>query len=339
MKRLIIDVMGGDKAPLEMVKGLGLAMSELGDDVEYTVVGDKAQIEAIAKENNIDLSKVKIVHTETYITMDDDPVSVVRAKKDSSMGIGLTMLKDGEGDAFVTTGNTGAVFTGANLIVRKLKGVRRPALAALVPLQNPVLVVDTGANVVAEPSYLEHFAIMGSAYMKHVVGIENPRVGLLNNGAEEHKGTELQIETYKRLSANKNINFVGNIEGNTASKNTCDVLVTDGFAGNIFVKTVEGLGKMMLRALKDVFYKNTRTKVSALLIKGEINGIKKAFDPSEVGGAPILGIKKPVIKSHGSSDAKTFKNAIKQAYAYSNACIEPLIEETLANLKASESEE
>lgn len=313
MKTIIVDMMGGDNAPLETVKGVGRAIDELDKDVKYILVGDQVEIERIARENEISLEGCEIVHTEDVITMEDDPISVVRGKENSSMSIGLRLLKEGKGDAFVSTGNTGALFTGATLIVRKVKGVKRPAIASLLPLQPPVLLADSGANVTVTPEYLEQFAIMGSAYMKHVMGVENPRVGLLNNGAEVSKGTELQVKAYKLLSDNKLINFVGNTEGNQVMANKCDVLVADGFTGNILLKTIEGMGKMMLLTMKDLFYKNTKTKMAALLVKDEVSGIKKKFDPSEYGGAPILGIAKPVIKAHGSSKEKKFKSALRQA--------------------------
>ncbi len=329
-------MMGGDYAPAETVKGVALAIEELGKDIEYILVGDREQIEAAAKENEIDISGLKIVHTETVITMEDDPVCVMRSKQDSSMSMGLRMLKDGEGDALVSTGNTGALFAGATLVVRKVKGVKRPAIAALLPLHPPVLLVDSGANVVATPEYLEQFAILGSAYMKNVMGIEKPRVGLLNNGVEEHKGTELQIETYKRLSANEAVNFVGNVEANAVMQNACDVLVTDGFTGNIFLKAIEGLGKMMLLTLKDTFHKNPLTMTSALLMKSELDVVKKNFDATELGGAPILGVNKPVIKAHGSSKAKAFKNAIRQAIAFADTDMASEIEQTLSSITAGE---
>ena len=330
MKTIIVDMMGGDNAPLETVKGVGRAIDELGDDVKYILVGDQVEIERIAYENDISLEGCEIVHTEEVITMEDDPMLVVRGKESSSMSIGLRLLKDGRGDAFVSTGNTGALFTGATLIVRKVKGVKRPAIASLLPLQPPVLLADSGANITVTPEYLEQFAIMGSAYMKHVMGVENPRVGLLNNGEEEHKGTELQIETYKVLKASENINFVGNVEANRVMQDTCDVIVTDGFTGNIFLKAMEGIGKMMLKTLKSTLYSKLRTRAAGLLIKSEMSGIKKRFDSSELGGAPILGISKPVIKAHGSSKAKAFKNAIRQAVAYSDTLLTDEIAEELA---------
>ena len=330
MKTIIVDMMGGDNAPLETVKGVALAMEELGDDIHYILVGDELLIEAVAQENDISLEGCEIVHTEEVITMNDDPIAVVRGKENSSMSIGLRMLKDGEGDAFVSTGNTGALFTGATLIVRKIKGVKRPAIASLLPFQPPVLLADSGANVVVTPEYLEQFAVMGSAYMKNVMGVENPRVGLLNNGEEEHKGTELQTETYKMLKENESINFVGNVEANRVMRDTCDVIIADGFTGNIFLKALEGIGKMMLKTLKSTLYSKVRTRAAGLLIKKEMSGIKKNFDASELGGAPILGVAKPVIKAHGSSKAKAFKNAIRQAIAYSDNDISSEIEAALA---------
>ena len=208
---------------------------------------------------------------------------------------------------------------GATLIVRKAKGVLRPGIGAVLPCQKPLLLLDTGANVVVTEENLEQFAEMGSAYMKKVYGLESPRVGLLNNGAEEHKGTELQQAAYKRLSANPDINFVGNVEGSVMPFDVCDVLVTDGFTGNILLKTVEGVGKMILSKIKGVFYTNAVTKMAALAVKPHLAGMKKDLDPSETGGAPILGLSKPVIKAHGSSDAKAFKNAIRQAIGFAES--------------------
>ena len=313
--RIIVDIMGGDKAPHEILKGVMLADAEY--NANFILVGNEKTINALAAENGYDLRRFEIVHTDEVITMEDEPLSVVRAKSSSSMSVGLKMLSQGKGDAFVSAGNTGALFTGATLIVRKIKGVQRAALASILPLANPVLLVDAGANVTVKEEYLEQFAFMGSIYMNKVLDIESPRVGLLNNGTEECKGTPLQIETYKRLAASE-LNFVGNIEGNMIAMNGCDVLVTDGFTGNIVLKHSEGLGKMMMGAFKEVFYKNTITKVSGALIKGEVGALKRRFDASEYGGAPFLGISRPVIKAHGSSDAKAIKNAIRQAISYAN---------------------
>ncbi len=315
--KIIVDVMGGDKAPEETVKGVCLAAQEL--NVSMILVGDRREIERVAAENQLDIRRFDIVHTEQVITMEDDPLCVVRSKNDASMAVGLKMLAEGKGDAFVSTGNTGALFAGATLIVRKIKGILRAGIGAVMPFQNPVLLLDTGANVVVNDETLEQFALMGSAYMRKMYGLESPRVGLLNNGAEAKKGTELQQAAYVRLSNNKEINFVGNIEGSNAPFGTCDVLVTDGFTGNIFLKSVEGVGKMMLKKLKSVLYATPATKLAALSMKKQLTAMKKDLDPDELGGAPILGLSKPVIKAHGSSDAKAFKNAIRQAMYYADS--------------------
>jgi glycerol-3-phosphate acyltransferase PlsX len=229
------------------------------------------------------------------------------------------MLSEGKGDAFVSAGNTGALFAGATLIVRKIKGLNRPAIAAVLPMDPPVLLLDSGANINVTPQYLVQFGIIGSEYMKKMYGVESPRVGLLNNGEEKTKGTELQTETYKLLSECENINFIGNVEGNGIAKNKCDVLVTDGFTGNILLKSIEGMGKLMMSLLKDIFGANLGTKIGYLLVKKKLGAVKKALDSSEHGGAPLLGISKPVIKAHGSSNAKAFKNAIRQAAAYAES--------------------
>ncbi len=315
--RIIVDVMGGDKAPAETVKGVIQAAQEF--NASFILVGNRDDIERIAAENDFDVRRMDIVHTDTVITMEDDPLCVVRGKQDSSMSVGLRMLAEGHGDAFVSTGNTGALFTGATLIVRKVKGVQRAGIGTILPLENPVLLLDTGANVTVTDENLEQFGAIGSAYMSKMYGIENPRVGLLNNGAEECKGTELQKSAYQRLKNNADINFVGNIEGNVLPFNSCDVIVADGYTGNILLKTIEGLGKLLLGKLKEVLYSSTATKLAALSMKKPLGGMKKQFDASEYGGSPILGISKPVIKAHGSSDAKAFKNAIRQAITYADS--------------------
>ena len=317
--RIIVDVMGGDNAPCELVKG-AFEASRLYE-ADYTMVGDREAIDKVAAENGLDLSKFEIVDAKGVVEMSDDPITVVRKKGDSSMVVGLRLLSEGKGDAFVSTGNTGALFTGATLIVRRLKGIKRAAIAALLPLSTPVLLLDSGANVTVTPEYLEDFAMMGSAYMKKAFGIENPRVGLLNNGSEECKGTELQINTYKLLSANQSINFVGNIEANKVPFDACDVLVTDGFSGNILLKSIEGVGKLMLGSMKGLFYKSLKTKLAGLMVKKHVGELKKKFDPAEHGGAPLIGFKKPVIKAHGNSNAKAFTNAIRQAHTYASSGI------------------
>ncbi len=315
--KIIVDMMGGDRAPEETVKGVCQAAQEF--NASYILVGNQPEIERVAAENQLDIRRFDIVHTAQVITMEDDPLCVVRTKTESSMAVGMRLLAEGKGDAFVSSGNTGALFTGATLIVRKIKGVLRAGIGTVLPFQNPVLLLDTGANVTVTEENLEQFGVMGAAYMRGIYGIDRPRVGLLNNGAEACKGTALQQGAYRLLSQNRDINFVGNIEGSTAPFGSCDVLVADGFSGNIFLKSVEGVGKLLLGKLKGVLYSSPAAKLAALTLKKQLMGMKKDMDPSEHGGAPILGISRPVIKAHGSSDAKAFKNAIRQAIAYADS--------------------
>ena len=271
--RIIVDAMGGDRAPLEIIKGVYDASKEYS--AHFVLVGDCKQIESIAAENGYDLRHFEIVHTESKITMEDDPLSVVRSKSDSSMSVALKMLADGKGDVVISAGNSGALFTGASLIVRKIKGVKRAAIASLLPFSPPVLLLDSGANLTVTDDCLEQFALMGSAYMRNCFGIENPRVGLLNNGAEECKGTELHRTAYQRLKAASNINFVGNVEANRVAFDECDVLVTDGFNGNILLKSTEGMGRLMINELKALFLASHISKLSAILVKKSIKELKR----------------------------------------------------------------
>ena len=314
--KIIIDCMGGDNAPLEMLKGVVDAKAELGG--EYLLVGHKEILETVARENGLDISGFEILHAETVITMEDDAMAF-REKKDSSMTMALKALANGEGDAMVSCGNTGTLFAGATLTVRRIKGVHRAALAATLPFNPPVLLLDCGANVTVQPEFLPQFAAMGSAYMKALYSLDNPRVGLLNNGAEEHKGTPLHTEAHQLLKACPDINFVGNVEGNQIPFSPCDILVTDGFTGNVLLKTMEGMGKMFSSRMKGIFYKSLLTKLGALTVKKSFMQFKKDFDVKEHGGSPILGIRKPVIKAHASSDARAFKSAIRQAMRFAES--------------------
>lgn len=314
--KIIVDVMGGDNAPAETVKGAIQAVRELDPSITYVLVGNEADIKSIAAEEGFDFTRTEIVHAEDVVTMEDDPLTSVRAKPNSSMTVALRLLAAGGGDALVSTCNTGALFTGATLLVRKVKGLQRAGIATVMPFEKPMLLFDSGANITVTPENLEQFAIVGSAYMKQVYGIEKPRVGLLNNGSESSKGTELRQEAYRMLSESPDIHFVGNVEGNTMPFDVCDVLVTDGFLGNILLKGSEGVVKLMLKQLKAMFKGSPRGALAYLLLKPELKALKKKLDPSETGGAPLLGISKPVFKAHGSSDAKAFKSAIRQAVRY-----------------------
>ena len=312
--RLIIDIMSGDNAPKETLLGVDRAVKmNYTRGVEHVLVGDENVIKKVAEENNIELSGYEIVHTDLVLTMEDDPMAVMRDKKNSSLGLGLRMLAEGKGDAFVSCGNTGALFSGASLIVKRLPGIQRAGLGAVLPLTKPMILIDSGASVKPNEDYLQGFAVMGIAYMKALYGIECPEVGLVNNGAEEHKGTELQQAAYQKLIADPSINFVGNVEGNAIILGKCDVAVTDGFTGNVLLKTVEGMGKLMSGELKAMFGKGIGGALAYLLMNKKLKAFKKRFDASEHGGAPVLGLNKTVIKAHGSSNAKAFSNAIRQA--------------------------
>ncbi len=315
--KLIIDCMGGDHAPLAQLRGAVEAHRELGGD--YLLVGNQPVLEALAAEHRLDIKGFEFLHTEGVVTMEDDAMAAVKDKKDSSMGHGLRALAEGRGDAFVSCGNTGALFAGATLTVRRLKGVHRAAIGALLPFNPPVLLLDAGANVTIQPEYLPQFGAMGTAYMKALHGLKAPRVGLLNNGTEDHKGTPLQTEGYRLLASSADLCFVGNVEGNAVMNDACDVLVTDGFTGNILLKSMEGMGKLVMKRLKGVFYATPITKLGALTVKKPMMEVKKDFDVSEHGGSPILGLRKPVIKAHGSSDARAFKNAIRQAIRFAES--------------------
>ncbi|MBO7304748.1 MAG: phosphate acyltransferase PlsX [Clostridia bacterium] len=308
--KILVDAMSGDNAPLEMVKGA--AMASLEFEHEIVLVGDENVISDVAVKNEIDLSRVSIVNAVSVINMEDKPMCVVREKRDSSMSVGLKMVAEGQADAFVSAGNTGALITGATLIVRRIPGINRAAIASVLPLENPVLLMDSGANLTVTSDNISQFAFMGAKYMEKIYGIERPRVGQLNNGTEYNKGNALQVESYQVLNES-GLNFVGNVESKAVPFNVCDVLVTDGYTGNIFLKTVEGMGKFMMGLLKDVIKTNIATIASALTMKQKLQDIKHRFDTSEHGGAPLLGISKPVIKAHGSSDAKAIKSAVRQA--------------------------
>lgn len=317
--KILVDVMGGDNPPLELVRGVVDAAKLF--DVELVILGHKDLIETEAKKAGVRLGaqNISIYDTgDTVITMEDAALAVVREKRDSSMGIGLRMLAAGEADALVSCGNTGALHAGSTLVVRRIKGLQRSAIASVLPLAKPTLLIDSGANTQVTPQILEQFAIMGQIYMRKMFSLERPEVGLLNNGAEEHKGNEVAKAAHVLLRDNPEINFVGNVEGKEVPFGKCDIIVTDGFTGNILLKTIEGFGKFLLGKLKKAFHKNLLTKASGLAMRSKLGALKKEFDADEYGGAPLLGISKAVIKAHGSSDAKAITNAIRQAIVYVN---------------------
>lgn len=313
--KIVLDVMGGDKDVLEFVRGAVMAKKEY--EAEITLVGDEQKIrEALAAEKS-DAALFEIVHAPDVLSMEDNPLSIRREHKDSSMATALKLVAEGKGDAAVSAGNTGALFIGGTGYVHCIDGVRRAALASILPLSNPVLLMDCGANAEVTPQFLVQFAHLGSIYMERVMGVKNPRVGLLNNGAESHKGTPLYKEAHALLAAEEGIHFVGNVEGKAIAFDQCDVLVCDGFSGNIVLKTIEGTSKFVLKQFTGIF-SGVIGKLAGAMVLKKAKGLKKRFDAKEYGGAPFLGLAKPVIKAHGNSDARAVKNAIRQAIAYVN---------------------
>lgn len=309
--KIIVDAFGGDNAPLEIIKGSMLAVDEYGVDI--ILCGDEDKINKCVKDNNIVLKNTEIVDVKGVIEMTDDAKSVLKEKADSSMGVGFKLLNEGRGDAFVSAGNTGAVTVGATFITKRIKGVKRPCIASVMPsADKPFMLMDCGANAECRPEFLYQFGVMGSLYMKNILKVENPRVALANNGAEETKGTPVVKEAYE-LMKDADFNFIGNIEGRQIPYGDADVVVADGFTGNMILKTYEGVAKVLMDGIKGIFKKNIFTMLCAVGVGGGIKKMKKQFDYKEYGGAALLGVKKPVIKAHGSSDARSFKNAIKQA--------------------------
>lgn len=334
--RIIVDAFGGDHAPLEVLKGCALAKEEYG--VEITLCGDEEKIRACAKDNGIALDGMDILHAPAVIPVEADPTTLLKEYADSSMAMGMKALKNGEGDAFVSAGSTGALVVGASLIVKRLKGVRRVGLATVIPNANKFyLLMDAGANAECRPEMLAQFGVMGSVYMERLKGVKNPRVGLINIGTEETKGLELQLESYKLLQKAP-VNFIGNVEARGLALGECDVAVCDGFVGNVALKLTEGLAKYFSNELKGMFMANLKTKIAALLMKDKIAAFKKSMDYKEHGGAPLLGASLPVIKAHGSSDARAFKNAIRQAKEYVDNKVIEEMQNALHELKTETKE-
>ena len=330
--KIIVDAMGGDNAPREIVKGALRARDEL--DLDLILVGRKEEVEACLQG---DTKRVEIVDAREVVTMEDDPSTATRRKKNSSMAVALTLLKDGKGDAVVSAGSTGALLTGATLTVKRIRGIRRAALAPVLPAgEHGVMLIDCGANVECTAEYLLQFAYMGSFYARKLMGCENPRVGLLNVGTEDTKGGDLQHQTFallKEAHEAGRINFVGNVEGTGVFSGEADVVVTDGFTGNVLLKGTEGVIKYMMTALKGVFYKSTLNKLAAAVLKNDLAAMKKSMDVNEVGGTAMIGISKPVVKAHGSSNEASFFAAIRQAVAFVNSGIIKDITENIDYMK------
>lgn len=310
--RIIVDAFGGDHAPLEILKGSRMAVDELG--ITVLLVGREAEIRACSEKNGISLAGMELLHADSVLAMEDDPAEILRGKSDTSMAVGLRALAEGKGDAFVSAGSTGALVMGATFTVKRIKGIKRVAIASILPSdQTPFLLVDCGANAECKPEALVQFAAMGNLYMKHVMQVAKPRVALANIGTEAGKGGALQRDAYTLLSTRQEFNFIGNIEARQIPFGGCDVVVADGFTGNMLLKMYEGVAAAMMDNIKRIFLKSIKTKLAFLLVKGGLKEFKKKMDYTEFGGAPLLGLRMPVIKAHGSSKAKGFKNAIRQA--------------------------
>lgn len=309
MEKIIVDAFGGDNAPLEVIKGCERAVRELG--VKIILTGSENKIKKCAADNGISLDGMEIAHTDQVFDIHNEPTEIIKSGKNTSMALGMQLLAENKGDAFVSAGSTGALVMGATFIVKRIKGIKRVAPAPLLPTdKGSFILLDAGANTECRPEMLMQFAVMGSAYMEKVMGIKSPKVGLLNIGAEDSKGRELELEAYKLLKSS-GLNFAGNIEARALPDGDCHVVVTDGFTGNIVLKLYEGMGSFFARKLKWIF--SGIGKVGAVLSLGKIKILKKQMDYRETGGSALMGVKKPVIKAHGSSDAKAFFNAVRQA--------------------------
>ena len=312
--KIIIDAMGGDFAPAAPVEAAAKASREL--DASLVLVGQLDAVKAELSKYEYDKSKIEIVNATEVISNHEEPVKAVKGKRDASVVVAAQMLKRKEADALLSMGSTGALLTASLLIVGRIKGVMRPAIATLLPsAKGPKMLIDSGANTRSKKGNLLQFAVMGSVYMKNVLGIENPTVGLISNGEEEEKGVELVKETHPLLKAAP-VNFIGNIEGRDVMEGTADVMVCDGFVGNVILKTVEGMGHVVSSKVKEIFTANIFRKIGALFVMKGIKSFRKSMDYREYGGAPLLGTKRPVIKGHGSSDAKAVYSAIKQAIRF-----------------------
>ena len=336
--KIIVDAFGGDNAPLAPICGAIEAHAAYGVDIILT--GDESVIQKVASENNLSLNGITIVHAPDVFTNDDQPSTIrSKAKANTSMAVGLNLLKNGGGDAFVSAGNSGALGAGAMFLVKRIKGIQRVAFAPVMPnSESYFMLIDSGVNTDLRPKALQQFAMMGSIYMNKVMGFKNPRVGLANVGTEEHKGDALRQETYTLLKNTPSINFIGNVEGRDIPLDGADVVVCDGFTGNMILKTYEGVAIAMMKKIKGVLTKNSKTKMAAACVMKEMKELKKSMDYDEVGGAPVLGCAKPVFKAHGSSNAKTIRNAIRVTIEYVKNDVIASITEALKDIPETENE-
>ena len=312
--KIIVDAFGGDNAPAEILKGCAQAVKGLNVDIVLT--GRESEIRRSADENGVSLERMELFDAPGVITMEDSAGEIMKGKSDSSMAAGLRLLAEGRGDAFVSGGNSGALVVGATLIVKRIRGIRRIAFAPILPKSRGCfMLIDSGANVDCKPEMLQQFGIMGSIYMEKVMGIGKPRVALANIGTEEHKGGELQHGAFALLK-DSGVNFIGNIEARDIPDDAGDVIVADGFTGNVILKMYEGVALMLMGKLKGVFTARPINKLAAAIVLKDIKALAKNFDYNEYGGAPLMGCAKPVFKTHGSAKAKTLYNALRLTKAY-----------------------
>lgn len=326
--RIVVDAYGGDNAPVEIIKGASDASNQF--NCEITLTGKKSEIEQIIVDNALSFNgNLIIVDTDDVISMHDDPTTILKAHSDSSMALAFKELCESRADAFVSAGSTGAIVVGGTLMVKRIKGIKRPALGGLIPSPDGhYMLMDMGANSECRPEMLAQFGVMASVYLEKVEGISNPKIGLLNIGSEDTKGDELRVEAYKLLKQAP-INFVGNIESREMPKGICDAVITDGYTGNIALKLIEGTSITLFKMIKTMLYKSVFNKLAALVLKKDLYSLKSMMDSSEIGGAPLLGVLKPVIKAHGSSDAKAIKNAIRQAIIFTEKNVIETISENI----------
>ncbi len=328
--KIIVDAFGGDHAPLEIMKGCAQAVQEL--DLDIILTGKEQAIRRVAKQNNISLYRMEIVDAPDVISMTDPAGAIMKAKAQSSMAVGLKLLAQGKGDAFLSGGNSGALVMGSSLLIKRIKGIKRASFGAIMPkAEGFMMLMDGGANIDCRPEMLQQFGIMGSIYMEKVMNIKNPRVGLVNVGTEEQKGSELQQQAYLLLK-NSPVHFVGNIEGRDIPDDAADVIVADGFTGNILLKTYEGVAMMIMKQVKQVMTKNTKNKLAALVMRSDFMELKGRMDYNEYGGAPVMGVCKPVFKAHGSSKAHTVKNALRLTKAYVETNVIDVITKSIQEL-------
>lgn len=329
MIKVAVDAMGGDNAPEEIVAGAVMA-ANTRKDIKILLVGQEERVSAELKKHTYNTDQIEIVNATEVIETEEPPVNAIRKKKDSSIVVGMNMVRRDEADAFVSAGSSGAILVGGQVIVGRIKGVERPPLAPLIPTEKGVsLLIDCGANVDARPSHLVQFAKMGSIYMEHVVGIKNPRVAIVNIGAEEEKGNALVKETFPLLKECKDINFIGSIEAREIPHGGADVIVSEAFVGNVILKLYEGVGATLISMVKRGMMTGLRSKIGALLVKPALKTTLKAFDASQYGGAPLLGLKGLVVKTHGNSKRTEVCNSILQCVTFKEQAINEKIKESL----------